>query len=313
MRRSWSIGSVWGFPVRLHWSFLLVGWVVYSVAEQLGGSWPHYGWTILLITGMFASVLAHELGHALAARRFGHPTLDITLSPLGGLARMRGFPESPRHALLIAAAGPAVNFLLVIPLALSLIWFDPTATHWRITHGLDTWRIDAETLPFYLFAFNLLLAVFNLLPAFPLDGGRMLRALLRYRADRLTATRIATRVGQLFGVVLIAVCVVSFGDWFGGTPWLGFGLFGGFLIYLGETEFRGLKRYERLRRTPVGQLPYQPLPAELLTDVPTFPITGSLLELLQQLDRAPAERVLLVEVDGAPVGILSIEILLDQL
>lgn len=289
-----------------------MGWVVFSVAEQLGGAWLHYVWTTALLLGMFASVLAHELGHALVARRFGHPTLDITLSPLGGLARMRGFPELPRHALLIAAAGPAVNLLLAVPLSASLLGFDPLTTHWRITHGLDVWRIDAETLPFYLFAFNVLLAAFNLLPAFPLDGGRMLRALLRYRTSRLNATRIATRVGQVFGLALIVGCLVSFHDRIGGAPWLGFGLFGGFLIYLGETEFRGLKRYERLRRTPVRQLPFLPV-GEQLDPLPTFPLDGTLLELLQQLDRSPAERLLLLDADGQPAGLLPIEVVLDQL
>ena len=241
----WTIGSIARIPVRLHWSFFLVAGVWVYLAERSGGSGLDYGWSFAFVLMLILSVLLHELGHALCARYFGLETLDVTLSPLGGLARFRGYPTSPTHDLWIAAAGPLTNLLIALPLL--LVWSPERirAFWWEYSNGIQVLELRSDSMLLYLLGFNFLMFAFNLLPAFPLDGGRILRALLQFRFDRLLATRVATRIGQSFGIGLIALSLSSDAPDY---PLYGFGLFGGFLIYLGETEYRGLRYYEQLKR-----------------------------------------------------------------
>jgi Zn-dependent protease len=187
---SWTLGKIFGIPVRLHYSMLLLPLLTMSwvSGSGLAGIVSWLGLAVLL----FGSVLLHELGHALTARRFGVRTYDILLTPIGGMARVVDMPRNARQEIAIAIAGPLVSlslagigFLLQFPLALL-----PFSIPDRMYEVL-----------FVLVGANLMLGLFNLAPALPMDGGRVLRGILALKRDYLTATRIAARVGRMLAVV----------------------------------------------------------------------------------------------------------------
>lgn len=184
-----SLGRIAGTEVRIHLTFfLLVAWFA-IVAGTRGGQAAAVD-SVLFILALFACVLAHEYGHVLTARRFGIGTRDITLLPIGGVARIERMPEKPTQELVIALAGPAVNVVIA---AVLFAFFGAGA-------NLDPAAVENQTIDFVtrLALVNVMLVVFNLIPAFPMDGGRVLRAILSYRLDRTLATRIAAGVGQAF-------------------------------------------------------------------------------------------------------------------
>ncbi len=189
MKWSLKLGRLFGIDVYMHLTFLLLlAWVGASyylpnrdLAEAAGA--------ILFIVLLFAIVVLHELGHALTARRFGIQTRDITLLPIGGVARLERMPDDPRQELLVAVAGPAVNVLLAGVIALFMLaagGADP----------LGEVSFVGGSFLGRLVWINVGLALFNMIPAFPMDGGRVLRALLAMRMDYVKATRAAASVGQ---------------------------------------------------------------------------------------------------------------------
>lgn len=198
MLGSIRLGSVFGIQVRMHWTFaVLVGGLVWLAAIR--GQDPFL--MLLAITVLFALVFLHELGHSLMARRFGIRVLDITFWPLGGMARMNEIPENSRVEGLIAVAGPAVNLALAFLTVPVFVWSELAAEGGAATpfvHGLQ------QVSMVFLYV-NLMLGLFNLVPAFPMDGGRLLRAWLGRRGDWVAATRSAVRVGRVFAVLMIAV------------------------------------------------------------------------------------------------------------
>jgi Zn-dependent protease len=193
MRFSWRLGQVAGIDVYVHATFLLIFLVFRGVFA--GG--PLAPLNVLLVLSVFGCVLLHELGHALMARRFGIKTHDITLYPIGGVARLERMPRAPGAELLIALAGPAVNFALVVALLPLLLLGGPE-------FGLmSTPFVFLESL----LSVNLVLGLFNLIPAFPMDGGRVLRAALSGWLGRVRATVIAAGIGRIlavcFGVAVV--------------------------------------------------------------------------------------------------------------
>lgn len=194
MRWSWRIGKLFGIDISIHATFvILLAWVAVSSYRELGRVGDAIMGVGLTLT-VFGSVVIHELGHALTARRFGIATRDITLLPIGGVARLERMPERPSQELMVAAAGPVVSFLLAAFLAGlgSLVGGPP---------GPAT-PLGREPLLAQLAQINLVLGLFNLLPAFPMDGGRMLRAALAWRGDYLRATRTAATIGQTIAMGL---------------------------------------------------------------------------------------------------------------
>jgi Zn-dependent protease len=190
MGGSFAIGRILGSEIRIHLTFLLLlGWVAISSWSN-GGSGSALD-SVLFIVSVFACVLLHELGHAVAARRYGIATPDITLYPIGGLARLARIPEKPSEEVVIALAGPAVN----VAIAAILFVFGAQPT-------LDVNAFDSYGEAFFsrLLVVNLSLVAFNLIPAFPMDGGRVLRALLALRIGRPRATQVAARIGQILAV-----------------------------------------------------------------------------------------------------------------
>ena len=195
-----KLGSVAGIKIELHWTFtLLIAWVVLIDLQQ-GGDLVSSLFNVSLILILFLCVVLHELGHALTAKKYKIQTQRITLLPIGGVAMLDKMPDKPKQELLVALAGPAVNvviallLLLIVPIK-SYLLLEPE----EIEQFLNT--TGSQSFLFYLFVANIMLVVFNSIPAFPMDGGRVLRALLAMTMDRVKATNIAAKTGQVFAVI----------------------------------------------------------------------------------------------------------------
>ncbi len=218
MRWSIPIGEFRGIKVYIHWTFfLLLAWIGLS-SYRAAQNTEQALLTIGYILSLFGCVVLHEFGHALTARRFGIVTRDITLFPIGGMARMEKMPEKPMQELLVAIAGPMVNVVIAAGL-FAYMHFSPTVYVLDFPKGGMTPELFLPTL----FLVNILMAAFNLIPAFPMDGGRILRALLALKFERARATQIAANLGQV-----IAIGFVFLGLFY--NIWL---VFIGIFIYLG--------------------------------------------------------------------------------
>jgi len=219
MRWSWKLGRFAGIDVYVHTTFfLLVGWVALSYWMQTrtaAGTLEGVGFLLAL----FGSVILHEYGHALTARRYGIKTRDITLLPIGGLARLERMPDKPIQELWVALAGPAVNVVIAIILFAYLLVSNTLTpiTGLSLTSGPFVER---------LMTVNLSLVLFNLLPAFPMDGGRVLRALLALRLDYTRATQFAATIGQGLAFMLGFIGLFT-------NPFL---LFIAFFVYIGAAQ-----------------------------------------------------------------------------
>jgi Zn-dependent protease len=229
----WSINlfRVFGIRLAVHFSFLLL--VAYAAwagwTENPADRWMGLTLDLLLILLLFTCIVLHELGHSLTARRYGIGVSRILLLPIGGMAEFDSIPRQPRRELLISLAGPAVNFTI----ALLLLLFLPWPKDW---HG-DSVEFSARGLGDLLLRINLVMGGFNLLPVFPMDGGRIFRALLATRCSYLQATFWAATVGKVLAILGAA--------WFGlvaKNP-VAVGLFL-FIMVAGDIEYRAVKRRE---------------------------------------------------------------------
>jgi Zn-dependent protease len=192
---SWKLGRVAGIDVYMHGTFLiLLIWVGISHYLQRH-RWADAAGGIVFILALFGIVVLHELGHALTARHYGIRTRDITLLPIGGVARLERMPDDPRQELLVAFAGPLVN----VALAALLFALVPAAMSPEAVREISQ---TGGGLLARLAWVNVGLAVFNLIPAFPMDGGRVLRAILAMRMDYLRATEIAAEIGRGLALML---------------------------------------------------------------------------------------------------------------
>ncbi len=194
MKWSWKLCEFRGISVYMHATFLiLIGFVFLShssAGESAGKSLEG----VAFVLALFTCVVLHEFGHALMAARYGIRTKDITLLPIGGVARLERMPEQPLQELWVALAGPAVNVVIAVGI---FAWIQFTGAFAPLE------QLGVTSGPFLerLMAVNVLLVVFNLLPAFPMDGGRVLRALLATRLDYAHATQIAASIGQAMALV----------------------------------------------------------------------------------------------------------------
>lgn len=196
MNLSWKIGRAFGIPVKLHVSMLIVPLIAFGWVDG-------FGLMSLLVAGVgvvlvFGSVLLHELGHALTGRRFGVQTQDIMLTPIGGMARMINLPTKPAQEIIISVAGPAVSLVLAAAAFSTLNILALLRLPSLVYDGLGV-----------LFWVNLMLGLFNLIPALPMDGGRILRGILATKYDFLTATRKAARVGKILAIAGFALGGIS--------------------------------------------------------------------------------------------------------
>jgi len=240
MRWSWRIGRLAGIDLFVHWTFLLlVFWFLLLPLLEARGREQVTDVVVnfLFVLAIFACVVLHELGHALTARHYGIRTRDITLLPIGGLARLERMPDDPTQELWVALAGPAVNVVIAGLLFITL------AVAGRI--GASDWDfIHVRMVNFLnkLMTANVILVLFNLIPAFPMDGGRVLRALLARKMDYMKATQMAASIGQALAIVLGIVGMLY-------NPFL---LFIAIFVYLGAgSEASMVETRRALQGVPV--------------------------------------------------------------
>lgn len=226
----WSINlfRVRGIQLAVHWSFfLLLAWIAEDGWKE--GQWVGLAWSVGTLLAFFACVVLHELGHSFTAMHFGIGVRRILLMPIGGMAEFEAIPREPSREFLITLAGPAVNFAIVG--ALVLIAGVPDGFPWH-----PEFTADVRGFGQLLLQGNLIMGCFNLLPAFPMDGGRILRAVLASNMPYLRATKIAATVGKFVCALCITIAIFR-------ESWMAVVLFT-FIFFAGEAEYRAIRRRE---------------------------------------------------------------------
>ncbi|MHB9149299.1 MAG: site-2 protease family protein [Thermoleophilia bacterium] len=300
MRWSYKIFSVFGIEVKVHVTFLaIVAYFafVWGVQRDPGGpAGALYG--VLLVLLLFGLVVMHELTHSRVAQAYGVRVRDITLLPIGGMASMEKMPDEPRQELMVALSGPLSNVALGLvmaaaaPLVVGASVFQSVD---RLTSALLTPSFEGAYL--YLLAANVTLAIFNLIPAFPMDGGRAFRAFLALRMGKTRATRVAVIVGQT-----LAVLLGIFGVFGGGLMLVLVAVF----IYLGaQSEGRGDETKGALGRLRVSQA--------VNTNVDTVRPDQTIGALATRLFHSYQADFPVVEADGSVVGIVTRDRLITML
>ncbi|MGO9397623.1 MAG: site-2 protease family protein [Xanthobacteraceae bacterium] len=279
---SWSlnIGSVAGTAIRVHVTFLLFLAWIFGVNYISGG--PQVAWSgLLFIVLLFLCVLLHEFGHIFTARGFGVRTPDVILLPIGGVARLERIPEKPSEEFLIAIAGPAVNVVIAM-LLIVIGGANLSAGHLSMLESTNVSMIDR------LAAVNLFLALFNLIPAFPMDGGRVLRALLAARFGYVRATEIAAMIGQWVAFVL------GFLGLFG-NPLL---IFIAIFVYLAASAEAHLVATRAMSRGV-------PVTSAMLTQFATLTPEEHVDAAVETLLRTSQSEFPVVDGAGRPIGVLG--------
>lgn len=273
-----------GIGVYMHWTFLLlVGWIIVSGLMQ-GSALEHALREVLLVLIVFLCVVLHEFGHALTAARYGIRTRDITLLPIGGLASLERMPEDPKQEFFIAIAGPLVNLVIVVVLGAIIgarAVYSALAVPLADASGWIDMGIFTLTANIYLF-------LFNLVPAFPMDGGRILRAILALWMPRARATALAAGVGRVFALAFIVLAFV----W--SQPMLA--IIGLFVYFAAGAEARGVRTQSVLRGIRVGQV--------MRTRFWSMPATATVDQAVDGL-LAGGDSDLVVTTDGAYTGVLT--------
>ena len=291
MKWSYSLVKVAGIEVRVHATFFfLLLWIAIVQWQESGNLSAVLG-GIAFIVLLFLCVVLHEFGHALTARRYDIRTLDITLLPIGGVARMESMPENPRHEIWVALAGPAVNIVIAL-----LLWpFAAAGDH--VDNTLLFTAAEGGSVSFVdqLMRINLMLALFNLLPAFPMDGGRVMRAVLSMIMPRERATRTAASMGQALAIVLAIVGLM-------GNPWL---VFIAVFIWIGAATEAG---YAQLK----SAISDVPVARAMLTDFQILDDRDALGTAID-LTLSGSQKDFPVFSNGSIVGVLTSEGLLQGL
>jgi Zn-dependent protease len=277
MGRSLRIGSVRGVPIRIHWSFpLLVVLVILPTAGRTTARSIAEG--LVWITALFVCIVAHELSHSFVARRRGFVVRDIVLLPIGGASEISGLPGAPGDELAIAIAGPVASLALALLFALA-----------GLATGARMWppTLFAGAVTSRLMWANALLAGFNLVPAIPMDGGRVLRALLARGRDDMRATALAVQIGRFLGLAMVLVGLRY-------DLWLSFvGLF----VFVGATS----ENHAAALRTAVGGLKVR----DVMVQDPTTLEVGFPLSAVSPFLQASPGRVLPVVDRGRYVGLIA--------
>ena len=280
MSWSLSIGSIAGTAVRVHITFLLfLGWI-FAASWAAGGAAAAWDGLIFMLL-LFACVVAHEFGHIFTARAFGVSTPDVTLLPIGGVARLERIPEEPWEEFLVAIAGPLVNVAIAIILVL-LAGGHLDSSDLRAVESPHASMIDR------LAAVNLFLALFNMIPAFPMDGGRVLRAILASRMGYVRATEIAAHIGQ----------GVAFALGFVGLFWNPLLIFIAIFVYLAASSEAHLVAIRAMSRGV-------PVSAAMMTQFATLSPEAHVDEAVQTLLSTSQSEFPVADAAGKPMGLLS--------
>jgi Zn-dependent protease len=288
VRWSYRILTVLGTEIRLHVTFLLlVAWYAY-IAYRMGGEQAAIAASIFLIL-VFVCVLLHEFGHILMARRFGIRTPEVLLSPIGGIARLERMPEEPRQELLVAVAGPAVTLLIAVVLGFWLSLRGELVDVWAFDPGHARLLVD-------VYRINIILLVFNLLPAFPMDGGRVLRALLVSRRGMVDGTRVAARIGQGFAILFGLLGLFA-------NPMLI--IIAGFIYLAAEAEAQAVEARVAGRGVTAA--------AMMITDFRTLRVYATIEEAVRHLLSGEQREFPIVDNDGRFEGLLTRENLIRGL
>jgi len=275
-----SIGSIAGTVVRIHITFLLFLIWIFVASYMSGGREEAWSGLVFMVL-LFACVLAHEFGHIFMAQAFGVKTPDVTLLPIGGVARLERIPEKPSEEFLIAIAGPMVNVVIAFGLvAVGAATLD--ASNLFVVENAKVSMIDR------LAAVNLFLAIFNMIPAFPMDGGRVLRALLAMRVGHVRATELAAAIGQGVAVVLGFL-----GLFF--NPLL---IFIGIFVYLAAASEAQLVAVRSMTRDV-------PVTAAMITKFETLSPDTTIDSAIEVLLHTSQGEYPVVDGQGRPVGVLD--------
>lgn len=280
MRWSYRIATILGTEIRIHITFvLLVGWYAIT-AWSVGGREAAVASAVFVLL-VFFCILLHEFGHILAARRYGIRTPEVLLSPIGGLAKLERLPEEPRQELIVALAGPAVTLAIVLGLGL---WLRVTGQQ----EDLLLFNPGTGQLASDLFRVNVFLLLFNLIPAFPMDGGRVLRALLVKRQGMVKGTRIAARIGQFFAFILGAIGLT-------GAPMLL--VIAGFIYLAAEGEAQAVETRAAGRGVTAS--------AVMITDLRLLPVYATLEDAVRLLLSGEQREFPVVDNDQRLEGLLT--------
>ncbi len=291
MKGSFKLGNIAGIGVFIHWTFsLLIVFIVY-VNYKAGQNLTQILWSVLFISCIFLTVFLHELGHALTAKKYNIKTKDITLLPIGGLARLERLPEKPSEELAVAFAGPLVNIILAFVTSLFITL--PNTSEEMVAQLANGVNAGNFFLNFYLV--NIVLAIFNLIPAFPMDGGRVLRALLSYKLQRHHATKIAARIGQVLALGFIFLGFFS-------NP---------FLIFIGIFVFMGAQIESEYTESKYMLKGYK-VRDVLMKQYPTIDYNETLETAVKMMLDGQNKHFLVTE-NGIPMGTLNREQIIEAL
>ena len=290
MKWSFKIATVAGTEVRIHITFFIL--LVFVAMQGMAGGHGLNGAVdaLLFVSAAFVCVLLHEFGHVFAAAGYGIRTPDITLFPFGGVARVERIPENPRQEIVIALAGPAVNVVIVGFLWLALILTGARA--W-----LDPVTVEGSLVRQVLMA-NVMLVLFNLIPAFPMDGGRVLRALLALRFEHAQATRVAASVGQALAVAIGLIGVFGFHAGkvaIGANPML---ILVAFFVFMAAANEAGAVQMQAMIRG-------LSVSAAMVTEFKSLPRNASLGEAAEVLLHTSQHEFPVVDPDGTLRGIFT--------
>lgn len=288
MGRSFLLGRIAGIKILVNWTFLLLGYIVFSELRK-GSETGAVVSNIGFVLALFACVLLHELGHSLMAKRFGIETRNITLLPIGGVASLERVPEDPRQELWVALAGPAVNVVIAL-----LLYPFVASSGVPFEAGMGN-VTTVQGFVYSLWLVNIMLVVFNAIPAFPMDGGRVLRALLALRLGRIRATSIAPGLGRI-----IAIGFIFFGLF--SNPFLV--LIGIFVYFGAQTENVVVQQLELLKDYTVR--------SAMMTSFVTLSPTDTVKDAADKLLSGSDQDLVVVDENRA-IGVMIRLLIIDSL